>query len=142
MRHAATSFVLFLDSDCEIFKEGFIEQMVALARATPHSYAIGKLIWMDRRGFDLPARTSGAIPYIRPICMLLRRDIYLTLPKAERHGTPCLSNFREASRRGFLLLHYPVEDYVHHKGRGTASRFGYQLGWRGLLNYALHKMKL
>lgn len=142
MRHAVTPFVLFLDSDCEVLKEGFIEQMVGIGLAFPLSYAIGKLIWMDRRGFDLPAGIPEAIPYIRPICMLLRRDVYLTLPKAERHGTPCLSNFREASRRGFLLLHFPVEDYIHHKGRGTASRFGYGLGWRGFVNYVLHKLRL
>lgn len=142
MRHAVSPLLLFLDSDCEIIKGGFIEMMIEAVLASPLHYAIGKRIWMDRRGFDLPEGTPGAIPYVRPICMLLRREIYLELPGAERHGTPCLSNFREALRQGYHLLHFPIENFVYHKGRGTAERFGYGLGWRGWLNYALHKLKI
>jgi hypothetical protein len=142
MRHASTPFLLFLDSDCEVLKGGFIERMLDQAASSPLHYAIGKRVWMDHRGFDLPPGAQKAIPYIRPICMLLRRDTYVSLPKARRHGTPCLANLREAVRRGYLLLDFPVEEYVRHKGRGTAARFGYQLGWRGKLNYALHKLGL
>jgi hypothetical protein len=138
----STPFLLFLDSDCEVLKGGFIELMLQQARASSLHYAIGKRIWMDHRGFDLPANSPGAIPYIRPICMLIRREMYLMLPEAERHGAPCLANMREAVRRGYLLLGFPIEDYIHHKGRGTAARFGYRLGWQGKLNYILHRFGL
>jgi hypothetical protein len=142
MRHASTPFLLFLDSDCEVLKGGFLEQMLHLASSSPLNYAIGKRTWMDRRGFDLSPGTAGTIPYIRPICMLVRRETYLSLPRAERHGAPCLANMREAARRGYRVIDFPVEDFVHHKGRGTASRFGYQLGWKGRLNHLLHKLRL
>jgi hypothetical protein len=142
MRHVTTPFLLFLDSDCEVVRGGFIERMQDQAHAEPMCYALGKRIWMDERGFDVEPDSPGAIPYVRPICMLIKREVYLTLPQAERHGAPCLANMREASRRGYQLSHFPVEEFVHHKGRGTAARFGYRLGWRGKLNHLLHRLGL
>jgi hypothetical protein len=140
--NATLPFLFLLDSDCEILKDGVVEKMLQRALESPLHYAVGKKIWMDHRGFDLPAGKDGAIPYIRPLCMLVRRDVYLSLPRAERHGAPCLANMREAVRRGYMLVDFPIEEFVHHEGRGTAERFGYQLGWRGKLNYALHKLHL
>ena len=142
MHHATSPFVLLLDSDCEVLRGGFIEEMVQLAVTSPLHYAVGKRVWMDRRGFDLPSATAGAIPYVRPICILIRRATYLTLPKAKRHGAPLLANMREAARRGFLLVDFPVGEYVFHKGRGTAAQHGYGLGWRGRVNFLLHKLRL
>jgi len=142
IRHASTPFVLFLDSDCEVLRSGFIELMLQQARTSSLNYAVGKRIWMDQRGFDLRTNSSGAIPYVRPICMVIRREVYLTLPRAQRHGAPCLANMQEAVRRGYLLVDFPIEDYVKHKGRGTAARFGYRLGWQGKLNHLLHKLGL
>jgi hypothetical protein len=142
LHHASTLFVLFLDSDCEVIKGGFVEEMVAQANASPLNYAVGKRVWMDRRGFDVSEEGKGAIPYIRPICMLMRRDVYPSLPKARRHGTPCLENMRAAVRRGYVLVDFPIADFVLHKGRGTAARFGYGLGWRGRVNFLLHKLRL
>ncbi len=142
MHHATSEFVLFLDSDCEILKGGFIEAMVQATAASPLHYAVGKRVSMDRRGFDLPPGTRGAIPYIRPICMLIRTKLYRGLPQAERHGAPFLANMREAERRGYPVVDFPVEEYVFHKGRGTAGQFGYGLGLRGRMNYLLHKLRL
>jgi len=138
--HALTPFLLFLDSDCEVFNGGFVELMLEQAQTSPLHYAVGRKTWMDHRGFDLPAEAPGGIPYIRPICLLIRRESYLTLPGAERHGAPLLENMKEATQRGYLLLDFPVDRYITHVGRGTASRHGYQLGWRGKLNHLLHKI--
>jgi len=134
-------FVLFLDSDCEVRKGGFIELMQEQLEQRPEHYIIGKRIFMNKRGFDVSENLYG-IPYIRPVCMLVKRDIYFTLPPFTRHGTPCLSNMKAAIERGLFLLHFPVEEYVDHKGRGTAGRFGYKLGWRGKWNYLLNKLGL
>lgn len=135
LREARTPYVLFLDSDAEVTAGGFIEEMLKLLGSD--GYAAGKLIRMNPRGFD----TEGeGTPYIRPICMLIRRETYLTLPPFERHGAPCLANMKEASRRGLRLVHIDVLQYIRHEGRGTASRFGYGLGLRGRLNHLLNKM--
>jgi len=142
LREIATPFVLFLDSDCHVINGGFVEQMLNKLQEQDSFYSVGKRISMDTRGFDVSEGMSNAILYIRPLCMMLKRDMYLTLPPFERHGTPCLRNMRSAAERSLGLLDFPVEQFVEHEGRGTAGRFGYQLGWRGKLNYLLHKIGL
>lgn len=141
LRHVHTPYVLFLDSDCEVLRGEFVEAMIALAENMPGAYAVGKKIFMNDRGFDMPEQ-PGVHPYIRPICMLVRRDLYLQLPPFERHGAPCLANMRAAAAEGLQLIHFPVEEYVRHEGRGTASRHGYRLGWRGRLNHLMNRIGL
>ena len=141
MHSVSTPFVLFLDSDCEVLRGGFVEAMLASAGENPRAYIVGKKIFMNDRGFDVPEQ-PGAHPYIRPICMLVRREMYLHLPPFARHGAPCLANMRAARASGLELIHFPVEDYVRHEGRGTASRHGYRLGWRGRLNHFMNKIGL
>ncbi|MBI1804201.1 MAG: glycosyltransferase family 2 protein [Ignavibacteriae bacterium] len=141
LRHLQSPFILFLDSDCEVKKKGFIESMLVRLTETPGHYIIGKRIFMNKRGFDIP-ESPLAIPYIRPVCMLVRRELYLTLPPFQRHGTPCLLNMREATGRGLTLLPFPVDEYIYHEGRGTAGRHGYKLGWRGKLNHVLNRLGL
>ncbi len=139
LRHLQSPYVLFLDSDCEVNNGGFIEPMIAQLDESSNHYIIGKKIFMNKRGFDIP-EGPDAIPYIRPLCMLVKREVYLTLPPFERHGTPCLVNMREAVSRGLTLLHFPVDEYVYHEGRGTAGRHGYKLGWRGKMNHLLNRL--
>ncbi len=141
LRILASPLVLFIDSDCEIIQGGFMEEMERLMAAGRDVYAVGKRIFMNRRGFDVPEGTGG-FPYIRPICMLLNRQVYLELPPFRKHGSPCLRNMIAAERKGYRLIGYPVESYVVHKGRGTASRHGYGLGLRGFLNHLLNRARL
>jgi glycosyltransferase involved in cell wall biosynthesis len=141
LRCIRTPFVLFLDSDCEVLRGGFAEAMLARAGEDSRNYIVGKKIFMNDRGFDVQEQ-PGAHAYIRPICMLVRREVYLQLPPFERHGAPCLANMRAAQASGFELIHFPVEDFVRHEGRGTASRHGYRLGWRGRLNHFMNKIGL
>ncbi len=141
-REAATPYILYLDSDCEVLRGGFVEEMLARLEESPGNYAAGERVFMDRRGFDVPMSTPDALAYIRPVCMLLRRELYHTLPKFQLHGTPCLDNMAEAARRGYGLISYPAFTYVSHAGRGTAGRHGYGLGLRGKLNHILHKIGL
>jgi hypothetical protein len=74
--------------------------------------------------------------------MLVKRESYLSLPPFVRHGAPCLANMRAAAAQGLTLSNFPVEEYVHHEGRGTASRHGYKLGVRGKINHVLNKLGL
>jgi GT2 family glycosyltransferase len=132
-------FILFFDSDCEVIKGGFIEGMLKELESDNKNYAAGKLIHMNKRGFDVDPGGKST-KYIRPICMLIRRSLYKELESFQYHGAPCLKNMIDADKRGFNLIHFNVETYVQHKGRGTASRFGYNLGIRGKINYILNKI--
>jgi glycosyltransferase involved in cell wall biosynthesis len=140
LRTVRTPYALFIDSDCKILKGDFVELMVSLGDQQPSHYAVGKRIYMNKRGFDVPEDTG--IPYIRPICMLIRRELYLTLPEFKRHGAPCLENMAMAVRRGYTLVDFPVSEYVFHASRGTSNRHGYNLGARGKLNHFLNKLGL
>lgn len=139
MRHLVTDEVFFLDSDCTVLRGGILERLRDSLHADDRTYAAGKRISMNSRGFDV-APGPRAHPYIRPICMLIRRQQYLSLPPFTRHGAPCLENMRAATAAGLHLAHVPVDDYVHHEGRGTVGRFGYHLGWKGRLNYVLNRL--
>jgi len=141
LRELQSRFVLFVDSDCVITKGGFLETMRVSLEEEDHAYAAGKLISMNRRGYDIP-ESPGAYAYIRPICMLIKRELYLSLPPFRRHGAPCLDNMRAASKRNLDLIHVPVEEYLTHEGRGTAGRHGYRLGFRGRLNHLLNRLGL
>ncbi len=141
LRLVETPYVLFLDSDCVVERGGFLEAMLDLAAGESRGYAVGKKIFMNDRGFDVD-EAPGTHPYIRPICMLIHRARYLELPPFERHGAPCLVNMRAAASAGLALLHFPVEEYARHLGRGTASRHGYRLGWKGRLNHLLNRIGL
>lgn len=137
IKMAGTPLIFMLDSDCNIVKPGLLEGMHDALGDDPATYAVGHKIGMNSLGFDVPL-TGGAIPYIRPYCMLLRREAYLSLPPFVHHGAPCLQNMKSATERGFHLCDFPVLNYVVHEGRGTAGRFGYHLGVRGRINHALH----
>lgn len=139
MRTVDTPLVLFLDSDIVVRRGGFVEAMTRALTDVPHAYATGKRILMNRRGFDVD-ESAGGTPYIRPICMLVRRPLYLTLPPFRRHGAPCLDNMRAASQRQLQLIPFPIEDFIEHEGRGTASRHGYHLGLRGKVNHLLNSI--
>ena len=74
LRHLHSAYVLFLDSDSEVMKGGFVEMMLTLLEENPRHYVVG------------------------PICMLIKRQIYLTLPPFVRHGAPCLENMISAEK--------------------------------------------
>lgn len=139
LRELQSRFVLFIDSDCVVTKGGFLEIMRAKLEEREHLYAAGKLIFMNRRGYDV-SESSNASPYIRPICMLIKRELYLRLPPFRRHGAPCLRNMRAAVQNNLGLIHVPVEEYLLHEGRGTAGRHGYRLGLSGKLNHVLNRL--
>lgn len=141
VRHLEAPLILLLDSDAIVIRAGLLERLHAVFDGDPRAYAAGTMTWMDARGFDLP-RSSGGHPYIRPICMMLRREVYRVLPPFERHGAPCLRNMIAAAAQGYQLVDVPVLDYITHEGRGTAARHGYGLGLRGRLNHLLHRLGL
>lgn len=133
--------VLFIDSDCEVLRGGFIEAMVELIEQNKQNYAVGKTEFLNKRGFLVKPKQKG-IRYIRPICMLIRKSLYFKLPPFQLHGAPCFANMKKASDRNFGLINFDIHEFIFHKGRGTASKFGYGLGMRGKVNYLLNKLNL
>jgi GT2 family glycosyltransferase len=138
LRVVKEEFVFFLDSDTEAHGGGFLESMMNTLRSEESAYAAGVVQAVNHRGF----RAEGGTPVVQSAYFMLKRSLYFKFPPFEHHGQPTLKNFSAATSQGYLLKDFPVCDYIHHLGRGTASRFGYALGWRGKLDFILNKLRL
>ena len=116
VRACATRFAFSLDSDCELRHGGLLEQMLQLF---DHEsvYAVGKRGWTNRYGYGPISRRERQTHYIHPFALLLDRVKYSTLPPFVHHGAPGYKNMWGARRRGYELLHFPVEDFLVHHGR-------------------------
>ena len=110
IKSSATRFAFTLDSDCEIIKQGFLEQMLALFQ-DPDLYAAGQLAYMDRYGYETrTGRQRNTIKYIYPFAMLLDKEKYLALTPFIHHGSPGIKNMHEAEEIGYTVMNFPVKD--------------------------------
>lgn len=138
--HASTKDVLFfLDTDTETYNGGFIECMLSELNSDDNVYGVGRVDRVNKRGF---ATEKGKETILISAYMMLKREKYLRLPPFIHHGMPTLENFSAAVTRGLDLRNFDIDSYIHHAGRGTASKFGYGLGVRGRLDYILNKVGL
>jgi len=131
-------YVFFLDSDAEVKRGGFLEAMLDEMEKDKNAYGIGRMQIVNKRGF--PAEEG--ITVLVPAYMMIRRSYYSDLPPFEHHGMPVLNNFISANEKGLRLISFPIEQYIDHKWRGTASRYGYGLGLKGKIDYVLNKIGL
>jgi GT2 family glycosyltransferase len=129
-------YVFFLDSDTETKRGGFLEEMCSTLEVSKEIYGIGRELKVNRRGF---LSENGEV-ILTPAYLLLRKNIYSALPPFEHHGQPVMKNFIAARQKGWILKSYPIEDYIEHRWRGTASRFGYGLGLKGKIDFILNKI--
>jgi glycosyltransferase involved in cell wall biosynthesis len=138
MNEVKEEFVFFLDSDTDTRRGGFLEAMQSELDTSQTTYGIGRSLTVNKRGFQV----SVGMSVLAPAYMMIRRDMYFALPPFEHHGLPVLKNFLAAQQKGYTLHIFPIEQYIDHRWRGTASRFGYGLGWRGKLDFVLNKVGL
>lgn len=127
----------FLDTDTETLRGGFLEKMLG-ALEDDAVYAVGKVGHVNKRGF--PSRNGYVV--VISAHMMLKKSKYLMLPPFRHRGMPTLENFSAAVLNGLRIVDFPIEQYIHHFGRGTASRYGYGLGVKGRLDYLLNKIGL
>lgn len=133
-----TPYAFILDSDTRTHRHGFLEEMLACFTSDPTTYAVGYMERVNARGFKDP----DGMPILLTPFMLIDRVRYLQHPPFLHHGQPVLGNFRSATDAGLRLQAFPIETYIEHLWRGTASRFGYKLGWRGKVNHLLNRLGL
>ena len=139
---AQSKYVFTLDSDCEVVRGGFLEEMLALF-ADDRVYAVGELRYKNRFGYtygyaadtgdEAHARPNEKrrIPYSHPYAMLLDRSKYQRLDPFIHHGAPCIKNMRSAKKAGYRVLHFPVGTFVIHHAEGTSAQHGYGYRARG-----------
>lgn len=137
MRSIQTPYVFFMDTDVLIKKGEFLESMMSSFQDAD-VYGVGRLNQVNKRGFTSNTGTTIILtPY-----MMIRRSLYPNLPPFKHHGMPTLSNFSAAGHHGYRFASFPIDDYIDHFGRGTAGRYGYQLGLKGRWSYVMNKLGL
>lgn len=138
IKHSHTPYVLTLDSDCHIFRGGFLELMLDQL-ISGNYYAIGHLEHKNLFGYNIDSKSRWAINYIHPYAMLLDKEKYFKLPAFFHHGAPCIRNMKAAHALGVEVTNFDIGDYVYHIGQGTCSRYGYGLGLDTSLRYLINR---
>ena len=123
--------VLFLDSDVEVLRRGFLESLrEALA---PGMYGVGSLMYVNALG--QPAGPDG-YPYLHPACMLCDVDVMRAWPLPIKHGAPMMPSMvalHDAGRRDMIAnvdwVHNdfgqnPERIFIRHDWQGTVIRTG------------------
>lgn len=123
---------LFLDSDVEIVKPGFLESLHA--ELAPEMWGVGSAQRVNEQGYDQPE--DGPINYLHPACMLVNLDVMRRWPLPIKHGAPNIQTILALHRSGntHLYKHVPwVRDdfegdkpphFIKHPWQGTVKRTG------------------
>ena len=129
LRNSSEDFILILDSDVSIKKELLSEMFKNFTGITT-----GKRIIMNKDGYEMwqkkdEDKENFKYPYIHPYCMLINRKKYLDFKPFIKHGSPCIEFMMDVFDRGDSsdLIHFPIEEYVDLKIRGTRSKWGINL---------------
>jgi hypothetical protein len=124
--------VLFLDSDVEVLRRGFLESLrEALA---PGMYGVGNLLHVNRLG--QPVEDGAGYLYLHPACMLCDIDVVRQWPLPIKHGAPMMPSMvamHEAGRPDLLrnidwvqndFGSNPDRIFIKHDWQGTVIRTG------------------
>ena len=105
IRNIKTEQILLLDSDVEILRSGFIEDLQN--KLLPESYGIGCVGTVNENGVDAPT----GFRYLHPSCALLNTEIVLKYPLPVKHGAPMI----EAMKANPIVQHeqWVADDLVH-----------------------------
>ncbi len=128
--------VLVLDSDIQLMKAGFLEDMAQ--RLQPGMYGVGYVNHVNEGGFDVDYQ-EGAIRYLHPACMLVNIDVLRQWPMPTKHGAPMTEPMLALHRAGrdeliqgidWLRADFladttnAVRHYLRHDWQGTVKRSG------------------
>lgn len=124
--------VLFLDSDVEILKRGFLESL--MEQLQPDMYGVGNVTPVDPQG---QPNGPDAIPYLHPACMLTNIEVVRRWPLPVKHGAPMLPPMLALARAGQSQLLRNIEwvnndfsdqpaqrIFIRHDWQGTVRRTG------------------
>lgn len=125
--YCRSPFILFMDSDCEHLRPGFLDALMAYINK-PGVYAVGKLKCKYCDGLSCSCWMGDEVKYFDPFAMLLDRAKYQSLPKFIHYSSLAIRNLRAAKRNSFELVDIPAGTFIYHTHRGICSRFGYGLG--------------
>ncbi|GGC07669.1 methyltransferase domain-containing protein [Pseudoduganella buxea] len=123
--------VLFLDSDVEVLRRGFLESL--REALTPGLYGVGSLQYVNELG--QPLENDGYL-YLHPACMLCDIDVMRQWPLPIKHGAPMMPPMVALHKAGRSDLirnmpwvqndfgKTPERIFIKHDWMGTVTRTG------------------
>ena len=123
--------VLFLDSDVEVLRRGFLESL--RAALAPGLYGVGSLQYVNALG--QPVEQDGYL-YLHPACMLCDIDVMRQWPLPIKHGAPMMPSMvamHDAGRSDLIrnvpwvqndFGRNPDRIFIRHDWQGTVIRTG------------------
>lgn len=123
---------LFLDSDVEVVRGGFIESLQA--ELEPGMWGVGSTQRVNEQGYD--RLEDGPVHYLHPACMLVNLPVLRQWPLPIKHGAPNIQAMLALHRSGNAHLFKHVEwvrhdfwsgeapNYLKHPWQGTVRRTG------------------
>jgi glycosyltransferase involved in cell wall biosynthesis len=114
-------YVLCFDSDI-IMNRPCIEQMLELM--DEETWGIGKTIPYSQNTYNIELERKGDLTYMYPYFHIINRKVYLQYEPYVHSAGPGQLVFIDLFIKGkeSLLKHFPVDEYVTHKGGGTSNR--------------------
>jgi len=111
-----TNYFLLIDSDVTIDKAGVIEGMEAThqSKADTLVYGCGKVVQVNETGNNV----DKGINYLHPYFALINKTAYLNHEPFINHGAPLIKTMLSIFYPN-ILVSFPVDEFVTHKGRGT-----------------------
>lgn len=119
LQRTSDPYALIFDSDIELQKPCLGDMFDLVCRSQTRIYGVGKVMAVNDQGRN---DSKGGIKYLHPYFALLNVKEYFLWPKFRHHGAPCIHamlDIHKAKSSDRLLIDFPVEDSVYHKGRGT-----------------------
>ena len=132
LKTITTDQILFLDSDIQILRGGFIEDLQS--KLKPKSYGIGDISTINRDGINIK---KAGIRYLHPSCALINRLVALKYPLPTKHGAPMIKPME--AKPSLQHEQWVADDLIHslndrahstarhyfvHEWSGTVSRTG------------------
>lgn len=137
IRNVGTRYALLMDSDVVIRRDCISAMIKNMGDGT---FGVGKIVHVSRWGnsegkpaymnpkaikyyayYGKPGR-KHTIPYLHPYFHLINVEKYRKLKPYVHHGAPCVLTMLDLYNKGRsrrVLVNFPVEKYVAHRGRGT-----------------------
>lgn len=110
-----TEYFLLIDSDI-IMNKRSIEKMMHIFTKSKNIYGVGQIVPVDKNGSNM----DGGIEYLHPHFCIIKKSLYEKFSLAVHHGAPLLKSMLDLSKQKKIgLIHFPVENYITHLGRGT-----------------------
>ena len=138
MKHIKTSYVYIFDSDVEIIREGFIEEMMEFMDEETYGVGFTRLTTRGGQNKDKgDLKDSDTLKYLHPLACLISVKQYYKFPKFYSGGAPfnrTMGAIKDTGEYDKLIKHFPVialghtgsmkPNYIKHHGGSTRARYG------------------